>query len=40
MHRQSFRITSQNPDYVECFCNDLYDPFQFACRKWISEKSS
>ena len=40
LHRQFFRITSQNPENVERFCNDIKDPFQFACQKWISEKSS
>ena len=24
----------QNHDYVQTYCNDLKNPFHFACRKW------
>ena len=34
MHRQFFRKISQNPEYVERFCNGRNNPFHFACRKW------
>ena len=34
MYPQLFKITSQNPEYVKTQCNDLYNPFHFACRKW------
>ena len=34
MHRQFFRIFSQNPDFVNSHCNDLDIAFHFECRKW------
>ena len=34
MHRQIFRIISQNPEHVKTHCNDLNNPFHFACRRW------
>ena len=40
MHRDFFRIISQKPEYVKTFRNDLYNPFQFACRRWISYNQS
>ena len=36
-HRQFFRVISQNPEYVDNFCNDLNNPFHFACQKWINQ---
>ena len=36
-HRQFFRVISQNRDYVENFCNDMENPFHFACQKWINQ---
>ena len=36
-HRQFFKVISQNRDYVEIFCNDMENPFHFACQKWISQ---
>ena len=27
MHRHFFKILSQNPDYIETFCNDMKDLF-------------
>ena len=33
LHRQFFKRLSQNPDYVQTHCNDLNNPFRFACRK-------
>ena len=35
-HRQFFRVISQNREYVDNFCNDLNNPFHFACQKWIN----
>ena len=33
MHRQIFRKTSQNTEYLQTHCNDLSNPFHFAIRK-------
>ena len=33
-HRQYFRKTSQNREYINNFCNDMENPFHFACRHW------
>ena len=33
MHRHFFRILSQIGYYVQTHCNDLNNPFHFACRK-------
>ena len=33
-HRQFFRKTSHNPDYIQTHCNDGRNPFHFACRQW------
>ena len=33
-HRLFFRRKFQNKKYIENFCNDLNNPFPFACRKW------
>ena len=33
--RLYFRRISENKEYVENFCNDRNNPFQFACQKWI-----
>ena len=30
MHRQFFRDTSQNPEYVQTYSNNLNNPFHFA----------
>ena len=34
MHRQFFRLISQNPNYVKTHCNDLNNLFHFECPKW------
>ena len=34
LHRQFFKILSQNPDYVKTHCDDTNNPFHFAIRKW------
>ena len=33
-HRLLFKRISQNKEYIENFCNDLNNRFDFACRKW------
>ena len=40
MQRRFLKTLSQNPEFVKTHCNDLYNPFRFAYRKYISEKSS
>ena len=40
MHRQFFKILSQNPEYVKTHCNDGNNPFHFPCRKWYCYKNS
>ena len=35
--RLFFRRISENKEYVENFCNDRNNPFQFACQKWIKK---
>ena len=34
MHRQFFRKSSQNPEYIQSHCNDRKSPFHFGIRKW------
>ena len=34
MHLHFFETLFQNPKYIEIFCNNLKNPFLFACRKW------
>ena len=34
-HRLFLQRISQNKEYIENFCNDLNNPFHFACRKWF-----
>ena len=36
-HTQFFRVISQNRDYVENFCNDVENPFHFACQNWLNQ---
>ena len=36
-HRQFFRKISQNRDYINNFCNDVENPFHFACQKWFNQ---
>ena len=40
MHRQFFRIISQNREYKKTHCNDLYNTIQFACRTWCLDNQS
>ena len=37
MHRQFFKIISQNKKYVDYLCNDVENPFYFACQKWFNQ---
>ena len=36
LHRQFFRKISKNRDYIETHCNEINNPFHFACRQWYS----
>ena len=36
-HRQIFRIKSQNLEDVENFCDDMENPFHFACQKGLNQ---
>ena len=36
MHRQFFKILSQNLENGQTHCNDRRNPFHSACRKWYS----
>ena len=35
MHRHFFRVFSQSHKYREIHCNQLNNPFLFACRRWM-----
>ena len=30
---------SQNRDYIQTHCNDINNPFPFACRQWYSNNN-
>ena len=34
IHSHFFRKLSQNPEYIQTFCNDRRILFHFACRRW------
>ena len=34
LHRQLFKILSQNREYIQTHCNGRKSPFHFACREW------
>ena len=36
LHRQFFKNLAQNRDYIQNHCNDINNPFHFACRQWYS----
>ena len=38
--RHFHRIISQNTENLEKYCNDIKNPFHFACQKFVSEMSS
>ena len=39
LHRQFFINILKNRDYIETHCNDINNPFHFACRQWYSYKN-
>ena len=36
LHHHFFRKISKNRDYIQTHCNDINNPFHFACRQWYS----
>ena len=34
--RLFFRRIAKNRDYIQSHCNDINNPFHFACRQWYS----
>ena len=34
LHRQFFMKLLKNRDYIRTHCNDLHNPFHFACHQW------
>ena len=36
LHRQFFKNLLKNRDYIQTHCNDVHNPFHFACRQWFS----
>ena len=36
LHRQFFTKLLENRDYIQTHCNDINNPFHFACREWYS----
>ena len=36
LHRQFFKMLSRNRNYIQRICNNLNNPFHFACRRWYS----
>ena len=36
LHRQFFIKLLKNCDYIKTHCNDINNPFHFACRQWYS----
>ena len=39
LHRQFFIKLLKNRDYIETHCNDINNPFHFACRQWYEYKN-
>ena len=39
-HRLFFRKISQTKEYVENFCDELNNPFHFACRNWYLDNQT
>ena len=35
LHRQFFKNLAQNRYYIQTHCNDINNPFHFACRQWF-----
>ena len=38
-HRLFFRRISQSKEYIGKFCNDINNPFLFACCQWYSHNN-
>ena len=36
LHRQFFINLLKNRDYIQTHCNDINNPFHFACHQWFS----
>ena len=36
-HRQFFKLVPQNPEYGQNHCNNLDNPFHFACRRCFDQ---
>ena len=36
LHYRFFKNLLKNPDYIETHCNDVHNPFHFACHQWYS----
>ena len=34
LHYRFFKNLLKNPDYIETHCNNINNPFHFACRQW------
>ena len=39
LHYQFFKNLLKNRDYIQTHCNDINNPFHFACRQWYSYKN-
>ena len=39
LHRQFFKILSQEPENVKTHRNVMEDPFHFACRKRLNQEN-
>ena len=36
LHRQFFKNLLKNHNYIQIYCNDINNPFHFACLQWYS----
>ena len=39
LHRQFFIKLLKNRDYIQTHCNNLYNPFHYACHQWYKYKN-
>ena len=39
LHRQFFIKLLRKSDFIQTFCNDLHNPFHFACHQWYTYKN-
>ena len=37
--RLFFRRIAHNRDYIQTYCNDINNPFQFGCRQWYNHNN-